>query len=333
MKHEEAVCKKEVSSADDDEDIEAFLSGHLDSKKGVDLKTAGVLIFERAEFIKLTEQHRSKDPEHTALLQKMSSEGRLHPRHLKLYKNLSEDDTDTTNGEFTFATMVVTGNAERHELNAIQAKRWASQNNTKVVRWLRKRQDDQWKGKPKNPENVLKAMEEDCFYELFVPGAAGYITENLNTDIGLANGVEIKYHSLSFGTLEEDETFNDEFANSDALIMTLDKPPDAVNVELYADFPGDSAAKKRENAKKRRKWTHGTLVEGRVVVQISMQWGQLVRKYETENIGGDWQLGYSGSTVPMKDYFPVEPAFCVTIWKAQVSQTAIDSVDLLYKYK
>ena len=149
----------------------------------------------------------------------------------------------------------------------------------------------------------------------------------------MANGVEIKYHSLSFGTLEEDEAFKDEFANSDALIMTLDKPPDAVNVELYADFPGDSAAKKRENAKKRRKWTHGTLVEGRVVVQISMQWGQLVRKYETENIGGDWQLGYSGSTVPMKDYFPVEPAFCVTIWKAQVSQTAIDSVDLLYKYK
>ena len=96
MKHEEAVCKKEVSSADDDEDIESFLSGHLDSKKGVDLKTAGVLIFERAKFIKLTEQHRSKDPEHTALLQKMSIDGRLHPRHLKMYKNLSEDDMDTT---------------------------------------------------------------------------------------------------------------------------------------------------------------------------------------------------------------------------------------------
>ena len=87
----------------------------------------------------------------------------------------------------------------------------------------------------------------------------------------------------------------------------------------YADFPGDSAAKKRENAKKRRKWTHGTVVEGRVVVQISMRWGQLVRKWEPENVDGSWKLGYDGSTVPMKDYFPIEPAFCVTIYKAQVS--------------
>jgi len=329
MKYEEKECKKAAKANDDG--LDDFLSGR-GVATSLDIKAAGILLFERAKYIKLTQQHRSKDPEHTALLERVSRRRKFHKRDLDSYKELSEQDM-SENGEFAFATMVVTGNAERHELNAIQAKRWASQNNTKVVRWLRKRQDDQWKGKPKNPENVLKAMEEDCFYELFVPGAAGYITENLNTDIGLANGVEIKYHSLSFGTLEEDETFNDEFANSDALIMTLDKPPDAVNVELYADFPGDSAAKKRENAKKRRKWTHGTLVEGRVVVQISMQWGQLVRKYETENIGGDWQLGYSGSTVPMKDYFPVEPAFCVTIWKAQVSQTAIDSVDLLYKYK
>jgi hypothetical protein len=221
-------------------------------------------------------------------------------------------------GEFSFATMVVTGNAERHELNAIQAKRWALQHNTKVVRWFRKRQDGKWKGKPMEAENVMRAMEEECFYELFVPGAAGYLTENINTDIGLANGVEIKYHSLSFGTPEEDEVFRDEFANSDDLIMTLDQPPLAVNVELYANFPGDSAAKKRENAKKRREWTHGSLVEGRVVVQISMQWGQLVRKWEPENVDGSWQHGYSGSTVPMKDYFPVEPAFCVTIYKAQV---------------
>jgi len=329
MKYEEKECKKAAKANDDG--LDDFLSGR-GVATSLDIKAAGILLFERAKYIKLTQQHRSKDPEHTALLERVSRCRKFHKRDLDNYEALSEQDM-SENGEFAFATMVVTGNAERHELNAIQAKRWASQNNTKVVRWLRKRQDDQWKGKPKNPENVLKAMEEDCFYELFVPGAAGYITENLNTDIGLANGVEIKYHSLSFGTLEEDEAFKDEFANSDALIMTLDKPPDAVNVELYADFPGDSAAKKRENAKKRRKWTHGTLVEGRVVVQISMQWGQLVRKYETENIGGDWQLGYSGSTVPMKDYFPVEPAFCVTIWKAQVSQTAIDSVDLIQIYK
>jgi len=93
-------------------------------------------------------------------------------------------------------------------LISYQAKRWVSQHNTKVIRWFRKCLDNFWKGKPKKLENaVLKAMEEDCFYELFVPGAAGYSSENINTN---QNGVKIKYHSLSFGTSEEDEVFNED---------------------------------------------------------------------------------------------------------------------------
>ena len=56
----------------------------------------------------------------------------------------------------------------------------------------------------------VEAMGEYCFYELFVPGAVGYLSENINTYIGLANGVKIKYHSLSFGTSEEDEVFNED---------------------------------------------------------------------------------------------------------------------------
>ena len=164
-------------------------------------------------------------------------------------------------------------------------------------------------------------MENDCFHEMFVPGAAGYITENINTDIGLANGVEIKYHSLSFGTEEEDNIFNEEFESDGPLVMTLDEPPSAINVELFADFDGDSRDKKKENKEKRKEWKHGSLVDdGRVVIQISSQWGrQLIRKYSKETIGGSWQFGYSGSTVPMKDHFPLEPAFSITIYKAQVS--------------
>jgi len=61
----------------------------------------------------------------------------------------------------------------------------------------------------------VKAMDYGrvlYFYELFVPGAGavGYLSENINTYIGLANGVKIKYHSLSFETSEEDEVFNED---------------------------------------------------------------------------------------------------------------------------
>lgn len=154
---------------------------------------------------------------------------------------------------------------------------------------------------------------------MFVPGAAGYITENINTDIGLANGVEIKYHSLSFESEEEDMIFKEEFETGNSLVMTLDRPPSAINVELFADFKGDSDKKSRENRKKREEWTHGTLVEGRVVIQIGAKWGQqLIRKRNNENNKGSYQFGYSCSTLPMKDHFPIEPGFCVTIYKAQV---------------
>ena len=73
--------------------------------------------------------------------------------------------------------------------------------------------------------------------------------------------------------------------------------------------------------KKRKEWTHGSLVDdGRVVIQISRQWGsKIVRKWDNENIEGSYQFGYSGSILPMKDHFPIEPGFCVTIYKAQVS--------------
>ena len=51
--------------------------------------------------------------------------------------------------------------------------------------------------------------------------------------------------------------------------------------------------------------------------KISSQWGQLIRNWDKENIEGSWQLGYKGSVLPMKDCFPIEPAFSVTIYKAQ----------------
>ena len=314
MKYEEERYKKNTGAGPD----AAISLEQRDVGKCLDIKTTGIMLFGQVRYIKLTTQHRSKDPEHTSLLTRMSSDGTFHSRRLSSYKSLSQKDMDQ---EFAFATMVVTGNAERHELNALQAKRWASKNNTKVVRWFRKRQQNMWKGKPRDPLHVEMAMRENCFYERFVPGAAGYITENINTDIGLANGVEIKYHSLSFESEDEDRVFKDEFENGQSLVMTLDRPPDAINVELFADFDGDSDKKRRENIEKRREWTHGSLVDdGRVVIQISRQWGsKLVRKWANENIEGSYQFGYSGSILPMKDHFPIEPGFCVTIYKAQVS--------------
>ena len=76
--------------------------------------------------------------------------------------------------------------------------------------------------------------------------------------------------------------------------------------------------KKDENKRKREEWTHGSLVnDGRVVVQLPSRWGQTNRKWKGESIAGSWEHKFGVSTMPMKDYFPIEPAFAVTIYKAQ----------------
>ena len=101
-------------------------------------------------------------------------------------------------------------------------------------------------------------------------------------------------------------------------MLDIDYPPAAINVELFADFDGDSKNKKDENKRKREEWTHGSLAnDGRVVVQLPSRWGQINRKWKDESIAGSWEHGFSASTMPMKDHFPIEPAFAVTIYKAQ----------------
>ena len=283
---------------------------------GVDME--GIRLFLKASYVKLTQQHRSKDPKHSELLCKMSESGCISVEMLKNYKMLSEEDMSGDDG-FGFGTIIVTGNEERHELNTLQSQRWASHYGTHIIRWRRKINEARWKGRPRADGNIARVMENDCFFEYFVPGAPGFLTKNINTDIGLANGVEIKYHSLSFECFDPEEQFKGMLADvSPGGIITLEHPPSAINVELYADFPGDSEDQLEKNKQKRKLWSHGSLVEGRVVIPIPIKAGNYT-DYEVVLVKGAPDCGYHASMLPMKDHFPIELGFCVTVWKAQVS--------------
>ena len=279
---------------------------------------AGMKLFKDAVYIKLTQQHRSKDPEHTALLNKMSTTGSISVKDLKQYKLLSEEDM-TDEAGFRFATIIVTGNRERLELNASQAQKWAGHYQTNVVRWFRKFK--KWEGRPRTQENQARAMKENCFYEMFVPGAPGFLTHNINTDIGLANGVEIKYHSVSFEDTEDEALFVDMMRNiAPGGTITLPRPPSTVNVELFADFPGDSREQKKKNMQSRKKWTHGSMTsDGTVVIPISTKSGSFIKdKKEYVKAGGEF--GYAASTITARDWFPIEPGFSVTVYKVSSVQ-------------
>ena len=261
------------------------------------------------------------------VLNKMSKKGLITPSDLKkTYKTLS--GKDLASNDFRFASIIVTGNDERREINAWQAERWAHYHGVNTIRWARKRKEQTWRGRPARIENIAHVFENNsCFWELFIPGARGYLnTYGINVDIGLANGTEIKYHSLSFEDPAEEKNFQQKLHRAKpGDTITIDFPPKAINVELFADFDGDTSAAKSEKRASRKKWLEakrGSLTDdGRVVVPISQGDGKNIQ-YKTTYVSGctrvEVRSWYSESQIEMKDHFPVEPAFSITVDKAQV---------------
>jgi hypothetical protein len=304
------------------------------SKHCVNVHNEGLRLFRKAVCFQLTQQHRSKDPAHTEIIDEMRKSGKVDMFDLKHKCKLLKKDDVEGGGDFRFATTLVTGNEERHKINHLKAKDWVSHLDTCLVRWLRRVDYRNWKGKPGSEEHIKQAMaQNEIFYELFVPGARAYLNHNINTDVGLANGTEIKYDSISFGDPEDEEEYRRQSrGRSPGETITLHQPPSAINVELFADFPGDTEVQKKKNATKRQNWQHRSLAgDGRVVIPISTkyrtfnEWEKtyLPPAYATSRCGTSgltrrsWCPIYGLSTVPLQDHFCIEPGFCITVHKAQ----------------
>jgi len=298
-----------------------------DSSEQLSPTRMGGFLFSKFRYIKLTRQHRSGDPKHMAVLEKMCRTG-IGPtvKDLKsTYKKLSAEDMESD--DFRFATMIVTGNNERREINALQSKRWAQYHGLNTIRWARDREEGKWIARPESVDDYEHALQNACFWEYFPPNAMGYLNSyGINADEGLANGTQIKYHSLSFKDRKEERRFKelcDQAKPGD--VITLDSPPTAINVELFPDYPEDTAATKAKNVASRRTWLASNkgscTTDGRVVIPVSITDGKQI-KYVNTYIPGCTDLAsdhyYHNSLVGIKDYFPIEPAFSITVDKAQV---------------
>jgi len=307
----------------------------LKSAEKLGLAETGGYLFSKFRYIKLTSQHRSGDPKHMAVLNKMSETGIVNVKDLKnTYKTLSREDMESD--DFRFATNIVTGNAERREINAWQAKRWAEHYGVNTVRWPRKREEASWKGRPRTEECVAHAMQNSCFWEYCIPGAMGYLnTYSINSVSGLANGTEIKYHSLSFEDKERRKQFNLKCAQAKpGDIISIDSPPTAINVELFPDFAWDSTSETAKKKRERKEWLRsgkGSITRGgRVVIPISLRDGGKIQSKKTYVPGCTrldmHQYYYHDSSLMIKDWFPIEPAFSITVDKAQVSAESINFI-------
>jgi hypothetical protein len=83
-----------------------------------------------------------------------------------------------------------------------KAKIFAAENGGHVFRWRNKQ--EKWWNRPLLVEERLQMVESDpCFWQYFVAGANAFLTNNINTNLGLANGTQVQLHSLTLSSEEQ----------------------------------------------------------------------------------------------------------------------------------
>ena len=154
------------------------------------------------------------------------------------------------------------------------------------------------------------------FRECFLSDIPGFLTYNINTLLGLANGTEVKYHSLSFANDEERSNFIEKSRNAEpGSIVELNQPPLCINVEVYPAFPNDDEKTLNEKAEKRRSWKYGSLLDdGKIVIPLTRLGSNSKLKYDiVRGCGGHFRR--RPSKVKCANHFALEPAFALTLHK------------------
>jgi hypothetical protein len=158
-----------------------------------------------------------------------SKDGGLTHSDLLRFRSISRE-IFTTNPNGRSATIIVSSNDTRALLNQELIQLFAREHGMPVLRENRS-------------SLILNEVETVRFYaeqghhttSYFVPGAPAYISENLNTKLGLSNGTKVEQHSLTIPFRSEDERIQlrQSIARASAgEVVFLSRPPSHVNVSV-----------------------------------------------------------------------------------------------------
>jgi hypothetical protein len=165
-----------------------------------------------------------------------------------------------------------------------------------------------WEGCPR--VDTPDVFDDPCFYEYFVEGADGFITQKLNADFCLVNATPVQYHSLCIDNEYDLASIHATLLHaSPGHIITLSVPPVTVNVELFVH------GKDREMFDDyQREFLISKSICGshRVVIPI-VQGGSKV----TERVVVHGGAEFGCSRIRIKQHFPLELAFAITVNKSQ----------------
>ena len=220
-----------------------FSGRQPDGIKDVTSNTSnGLRLFEQFQLFSLKEQQRaSEDICHTSFLERIGNNRcKITTDNLNIYQHLSKKDMKS---DFADACFIVSTNRERQNISFIMAQQFAFRHKCPIIRWRRDVQA--WFNRPSMEEELDLVEKDPIFYEHFVQGIDGYLTENINVSLMIGNGTKIRYHSLSFHTRDQEDAVKRLLQHSKAgQVVTLEYAPKCVNVQVYQETFNDEIKQK-----------------------------------------------------------------------------------------
>ena len=214
----------------------------------------------------------------------------------------------------------------------IPTNRECSSHNTVVIWWLSKQSE--WIHKPEGQDAVTAEYQDPVFWEYFVAGGKGFITENINKPLGLVNGQTCKYSSL-FLSNEMDLTNFRTWLHNKAKpgdVYDLLEPPTTVNITLELDVSGWNSTKSHAltplSIEPVRLVENGTLAFI-TVPMLPQSTHNPWKKAKPVPVRGS--KTFPASKVSIQHHFPIEMGFAITVHKSE--GRTLDKVTLVLSYR
>jgi hypothetical protein len=167
-------------------------------------------------------QQRSDDDWHNNNILRMSSGKQIDIQDLDIYDDFKCRKDDGS--DWDFPTFIVASNQERMDIIRVQAQKWAIKHKTYVIKW--KNKVTRWANKPSG-KDLEKAFQDNNFmWQYFVKGAPAFLKQNINTNLGLANGTDAIQHSLTFCDDHQQQQL-------EQILSGPNPPPFGLEIELH----------------------------------------------------------------------------------------------------
>ena len=266
--------------------------------------TVGAELFSRFILFELTEQMRTGDADQISLISKIRDPHLTQPIDDEVVQKMTEKQLTATDiyedSEWACAPIVVTLNEVRSSLNYDMVVRFAKVRRVPILVWRLPIAGERATNMSIEEIDLLYKQERGL-WGIFVAGAPGFLTQNINPTKGLANGTSVTYESISFDEDEDEE----EIRIATLQIVTA-KPGEVVVLHINPYTINVHVPSANQNT-----WPDTeTLILGRVVLPILMQTGEKQLKVRPCN---QHQLTGKVNIRP----HAVELAFAITYEKIQ----------------